>query len=48
VLGLPAPALGIALQLIVAASIYNAALMPIALGLVRKLHAHGARRPEPV
>ncbi len=48
VLGLPVPALGVALQLIVAASIYNAALMPIALGLVRKLHAQGARRPEPV
>ena len=48
VLGLPVPPLGIALQLIVAASIYNAALMPIALGLVRKLHAQGARRPEPV
>ena len=48
VLGLPVPALGVTLQLIVAASIYNAALMPIALGLVRKLHAQGARRPEPV
>ncbi len=48
VLGLPVPGLGTALQLIVAASIYNAALMPIALGLVRKLHAEGARRPEPV
>jgi rod shape-determining protein MreD len=48
VLGLPVPPLGIALQLIVAASIYNAALMPLALALVRKLHAQAARRPEPV
>jgi rod shape-determining protein MreD len=48
VLGLPVPPLGIALQLIVAASVYNAALMPIALGLVRKLHSQSTRRAEPV
>jgi rod shape-determining protein MreD len=47
-LGLPVPSMGIALQLIVAASIYNAALMPIALAFVRKLHSRATRRPEPV
>jgi rod shape-determining protein MreD len=48
VLGLPVPPLGIALQLIVAASVYNAALMPIALVFVRKLHSQSTRRAEPV
>jgi rod shape-determining protein MreD len=48
VLGLPVPPLGIALQLVVAASVYNAALMPIALAVVRKLHSPVTRRPEPV
>jgi rod shape-determining protein MreD len=47
-LGLPVPALGVAIQLIVAAAVYNAALMPIALMLVRGLHTHASRRAEPV
>ena len=47
-LGLPVPPIGFALQLIVAASVYNAALMPFALVLVRKLHARATRQPEPV
>jgi rod shape-determining protein MreD len=41
VLGLPVPPLGFALQLIVAGSVYNAALTPVAVALVRKLHALG-------
>jgi len=48
VLGLPVPPLGIATQLIVAASVYNAALMSIAVVLVRKLHSKATRRAEPV
>jgi rod shape-determining protein MreD len=48
VLGLPVPALGIALQLVAAASVYNAALMPVALAMMRRLHSPAARRPEPV
>jgi rod shape-determining protein MreD len=48
VLGLPVPPLGIAMQLIVAASIYNAALMPVALATARRLHSPVTRRPEPV
>jgi len=48
VLGLPVPPFGIALQLIVAASVYNAALMPVAMAMMRKLHSPAARRPEPV
>jgi rod shape-determining protein MreD len=48
VLGLPVPPLGVAVQLIVAASVYNAALMPVALAVVRKLHPPVTRRPEPV
>ena len=47
-LGLPVPPLAVAVQLIVAASVYNAALMPLALALVRKLNARAARQPEPV
>jgi uncharacterized membrane protein YhaH (DUF805 family) len=47
-LGLPVPSLAVALQLIVAASVYNAALMPIALMPVRRLHARATRQPEPV
>jgi hypothetical protein len=34
-LGLPVPPLGVAMQLLVAASVYNAVLMPLALMLVR-------------
>ena len=45
---LPVPPLAVALQLVVAASVYNAALMPIALAVVRKLHSPMTRRPEPV
>lgn len=35
-LGLPVPPLGIAMQLLVAASVYNAVLMPVALLIVRR------------
>jgi rod shape-determining protein MreD len=48
VLGLPVPPLGVAMQLVIAAAIYNAALMPIALAAARKLHSPVMRRPEPV
>jgi rod shape-determining protein MreD len=47
-LRLPVPALGTTLQLIVAASVYNAALMPVALVLGRRLHTQATRRAEPV
>jgi rod shape-determining protein MreD len=47
-LGLPVPQPAIAIQLVVAASVYNAALMPFVLGVVRKLHSPVTRRPEPV
>ncbi|HEY0829869.1 MAG TPA: rod shape-determining protein MreD [Candidatus Dormibacteraeota bacterium] len=47
-LGLPVAPPAIAIQLAVAASVYNAALMPIVLGVVRKLHSPVTRRPEPV
>jgi hypothetical protein len=42
----PPPA--IAMQLVVAASVYNAALMPVVPAVVRKLHSPVTRRPEPV
>jgi rod shape-determining protein MreD len=48
VLGLPVPSLGIAAQLVMAASVYNAALMPVALAVGRKLHSPVTRRTEPV
>jgi rod shape-determining protein MreD len=48
VLGLPVPSLGIAAQLVVAASVYNAALMPVALAVACKLHSPVTRRAEPV
>jgi rod shape-determining protein MreD len=35
-LGLPVPPLGVALQLLIAASFYNAVLMPVALLLIRR------------
>ncbi|TAN31883.1 rod shape-determining protein MreD [bacterium] len=38
-LGLPVPPLGVALQLAIAASVYNALLMPAALLLIRRLQA---------
>lgn len=47
VLGLAVPPLGTALELIVAASVYNAALMPGALVLVRKIHVQATRRVQP-
>jgi rod shape-determining protein MreD len=47
-LGLPVPPPAIAMQLVVAASVYNAALMPVVLAVVRKLHSPVTRRPEPV
>ena len=40
-LGLPVPPLGVAMQLLVAASVYNAVLMPLALMLVRG-HQHAS------
>jgi rod shape-determining protein MreD len=46
-LGLPVPALGLALRLVVAASVYNAVFMPIALAAVRRLYSPRTRRPEP-
>jgi rod shape-determining protein MreD len=48
VLGLPVPPLGMAMQLVVAASIYNAALMTMALAIARRLHSPVTTRPEPV
>jgi hypothetical protein len=47
-LGLPVPPLGTAMQLVVAASIYNAALMTVALAIARRLHSPVTRRAEPV
>ena len=38
-LGLPVPPLDVSLQLMIAATVYNAALMPAALLLVRRRHA---------
>ena len=46
-LGLPVPPPGVALQLVAAACVYNAVLMPFALVVVRKLHAPLTRRIEP-
>jgi rod shape-determining protein MreD len=43
-LGLPVPPLGVALQLLVAASIYNAVLMPVALLFLRRRQAAPAIR----
>jgi rod shape-determining protein MreD len=45
-IGLPVPPLGVAAQLVVAASVYNAALMPLALAVVRGLHSPPTGRPE--
>jgi rod shape-determining protein MreD len=47
-LGLPVPSLSTALQLVVAASVYNAALMPVALAVGRRLYSPATRRAEPV
>jgi len=38
-LGLPVPPFGIAVQLVIAACVYNAVLMPVAMWVVRKLQA---------
>jgi rod shape-determining protein MreD len=38
-LGLPVPPMRLAIQLTVAASVYNALLMPLAVTLIRRLHA---------
>ena len=43
-LGLPVPPLGVALQLLVAASIYNAVLMPVALLFLRRRQSAPAIR----
>lgn len=45
-LGLPVPPVGVALQLVVAACVYNAVLMPFVLVVARKLHAPLTRRIE--
>lgn len=47
VLGLPAPPLGVAVQLVVAASLYNTLLMPVAVLAIRRIHSPLARAPEP-
>jgi hypothetical protein len=44
-LGLPVPPFGVAVQLVIAACVYNAALMPIAMWVARKLQVP-ATRPE--
>jgi hypothetical protein len=47
-LGLPVPPPAVAAQLIAAAAVYNAALIPLALVVARKLHAPPlTRRIEP-
>lgn len=45
-LGLPLPPARVALQLVIAACVYNAVLMPFVLVVVRKLHAPLTRRIE--
>jgi rod shape-determining protein MreD len=45
-LGLPVPPLGIAVELVAAASVYNAVLIPFALYVVRRLHAPLTNRIE--
>jgi rod shape-determining protein MreD len=42
-LGLPVPPFGMALQLVIAACVYNAVLMPIAIWVVRRLRAPTTR-----
>jgi rod shape-determining protein MreD len=44
-LGLPVPPFGVAVQLVIAACVYNAALMPVAMWFVHKLQAP-ATKPE--
>ena len=43
-LGLPVPPFGTAVQLVIAACVYNAALMPVAMWVVRKLQAPMEKR----
>ena len=45
-LGLPVPPLGVAVQLMFAACVYNAVLMPVALLVVRKVHGSPQGRTE--
>lgn len=45
-LGLPVPPLGVAIQLVAVASVYNALLIPLALPIARGLHASVTRRTE--
>ena len=45
-LGLPLPPLAVALQLVLAACVYNAMLMPPVVFAVRKLHARQTKRIE--
>lgn len=47
VLGLPAPPLGVAVQLVVAASLYNTLLMPVAVLAIRRIHSPFVRASEP-
>lgn len=46
-LAMPVPPLVIAVQLVAAASLYNAVLTPVAVLVVRKMHSPLARAPEP-
>ena len=46
-LGLPVPPLGVALQLVVSAALYNAAFMPVAQMVARTVHAPPTKRIEP-
>ena len=45
--GLPAPAVGVAVQLVSTASLYNALLMPVAVLAIRGIHSPLSRAPEP-
>lgn len=47
VLGLPAPALGVAVQLVVAASLYNTLLTPVAVLAIRRIHSPLVRAQAP-
>jgi rod shape-determining protein MreD len=42
-LGLPVPSFGIGVQLVIGACVYNAALMPFAVWVARKVHAPATR-----
>ena len=47
-LGLPVPPFGVAVQLALAAAVYNAVLAPFALEFVRRLHAALRTAPQPL